>query len=96
MFDVGDGKVIRGLEEGIKGMAVGGVRTLRIPPEFGYRDFEEPKGEDDVTVRGKGIIDENEPIFMEIELLSLGKFSDAQSSFGITPHEQATRISECR
>jgi len=35
-FTVGDGKVIKGLEEGVVGMKVGGKRILVIPSDMGY------------------------------------------------------------
>jgi hypothetical protein len=36
IFEVGDGKAIQGIDEGVRGMKVGGVRRILIPPSLAY------------------------------------------------------------
>ncbi|GAX11815.1 hypothetical protein FisN_7Lh203 [Fistulifera solaris] len=36
IFEVGDGKAIQGIDEGVQGMKVGGVRRILIPPALAY------------------------------------------------------------
>ena len=56
-FTVGGGQVIKGWDEGLIGMKVGGKRKLTIPPNMGY-------GSQD-----KGVIPSNSTLVFEIDLL---------------------------
>ena len=59
-FGLGGGEVIRGWDEGVKGMKVGGTRVLTIPPEMGY------------GARGAGgVIPPNATLVFEVELLAV-------------------------
>ncbi len=60
VFNLGAGMVIRGWDEGVAGMQIGGTRRLLIPADLGY------------GARGAGgVIPPNATLLFEVDLLGL-------------------------
>ncbi len=60
-FIIGVGRVIKGWDQGVIGMKVGGKRTLIIPPALGYADKN----------IGNGLIPPNSTLLFDLELVEI-------------------------
>jgi len=67
VFAVGKGQVIKGWDDGLLGMKVGGERQLTVPPELAYRDV------------ASGPIPANSTLKFDIKLLRIDREGDKQA-----------------
>lgn len=70
-FQIGKGSVIKGWDQGVVGMKVGGKRKLTIPSRLGYAEKGSPP-----KIPGKATL------LFEVELLSVGEPADAGAGDG--------------
>ena len=60
-FEIGRRRVIKGWDEGVLSMKVGGIRQLKVPPALGYGAGGHPP-----------VIPKNATLIFEVELLQIG------------------------